>query len=157
MSLPKIERTDTDWPGLVNRSKAAQKTASKSQNWLFWLFDLQSCQNRQNLRVISLNTPENRTRRIKCDEARTKRNRCVKSSWACDGYLHEGSQLKPPCSTCKSLLLYFPLSQLSMIRIRTRPAFKDNQQGHYFRYYYEDVAAQIGAPFTTTLWERTAP
>jgi hypothetical protein len=84
-------------------------------------------------------------------------NRCMKSGWECDGYLPDESQPKPSRAKPKLLPKGLPPNQLNMIRIQTGPSFRDQRQGHYFRYYCEDIAAQIRGPFSTTLWERIVP
>lgn len=97
-----------------------------------------------------------RTRRLKCDEERPECHRCVKSGWKCDGFPPQYVPLDTKGSR-KLLPKGFPKPQLAEIQIRTGPKFSDNKQGRYFRFYCEDIAAQIAGPFATTLWERIVP
>lgn len=106
-----------------------------------------------------------RTRRIKCDESRPQCTQCIDFGFECDGY---GPVHKEPISNSKvnaqnpdtpQNLVSKSSIQLSICksRIRTGPHFTDEEQGRYFRFYYEDIAAEIRGPFVTTLWETTIP
>ena len=94
-----------------------------------------------------------RRRRVKCDERRPGCNRCFKFGVECDGYrLHtkEHPLLGKQELAAKTLEIG--------TQVRSSPGFLQEQdEARYFRFYCEDVAAEIRGPFKTTLWESIVP
>ena len=49
------------------------------------------------------------------------------------------------------------LPSSSLRKLRAGPLFTSEDEGRYYRYYCEDLAAQITGPFKTSLWKRLIP
>lgn len=95
---------------------------------------------------------------MKCDERKPICKRCVRFGVQCDGYAkpvvkvikHTGPRLLVP----KDIIQANPLR---VQQIYSGSAFSCEEEARYFRFYCENVAAQLSGPLETTLWDRIIP
>jgi hypothetical protein len=95
---------------------------------------------------------------VKCDERHPVCKRCVRFGVQCDGYakpvvktkVHTGPRTLVPKNTAQANPLYVQ-------RLHTGPDFSSEDEARYFRFYCENVAAQLQGPLETTLWDRIIP
>ena len=101
-----------------------------------------------------------RARRVKCDERKPKCDRCIRFGWDCEGYASDIETFNPlPAKGTSRKLIpkSTPYPGLGRARICPGPIFTDEFQSRYFRYYCEELAAQLRGPNVTSLWDRIVP
>jgi hypothetical protein len=83
--------------------------------------------------------------------------RCARLGVQCDGYTKPA--VKTEIHTGPRPLVPKGIVQTSSLRIQpyTGPDFSGQDEARYFRFYCENVAAQLSGPLETTLWERIIP
>lgn len=96
-------------------------------------------------------------RRVKCDERKPVCKRCVRFGVQCDGYAKP--VVKAKVHTGPRPLVPKNIAQINSLRVQpyTGPDFSGEDEARYFRFYCENVAAQLSGPLDTSLWERIIP
>ncbi|KAE9366939.1 hypothetical protein N431DRAFT_487398 [Stipitochalara longipes BDJ] len=99
-----------------------------------------------------------KVRRVKCDERKPICKRCVRFGVQCDGYA-----TKPVIKTAVHMgprpLVPKDVVQANHLCAQpyAGPDFSCEEEARYFRFYCENVAAQLSGPLETTLWDRIIP
>ncbi|PQE17986.1 zn2 cys6 dna-binding protein [Rutstroemia sp. NJR-2017a BVV2] len=111
-------------------------------------------------RLPKVKTGCHNCKRIKCDEAKPGCVRCLKFGIVCSGYPKPQQKTKPKS---RSIIPILPKGstleflQPAIFEISSGPRFLDEHAGRYFRYFCEDVAANITGPLPSSVWSKIIP
>ena len=82
--------------------------------------------------------------------------RCLSFDVVCDGYVDRKKHYVPATRSIAPKKIH-PAPSSLITSVRTGPPGVGEEEGRYFRYYCEEIAAQITGPLKSSLWERLIP